>query len=192
MTTRHDSSPQLSQVVVPLLKGVLYRGQSETGWQALLGLQSQVRDYLTVLGLELIIDEAEGYAFLRSRPDDEESEIPRLVSRRPLSYGVSLMLALLRRKLVEFDASGGGTRLILHREDILEMMSVFSASSTNEVRARDKITQDLEKVVKLGFCRKLRGQDDQYEVSRVIKAFVDAQWLSQLQQRMAAARGNEP
>lgn len=192
MTTKHDSSLQLSQMVVPLLKGVLYRDHSETSWQALLGLQSQVRDYLSVLGLELIIDEAEGYAFLRSRPDDEEREIPRLVSRRPLSYGVSLMLALLRRKLVEFDASGGGTRLILHRDDILEMMSVFSASSTNEVRARDKIAQDLEKVVKLGFCRKLRGQDDLYEVSRVIKAFVDAQWLSQIQQRMAALRSDEP
>lgn len=191
MTTRHDSSPQLSQVIVPLLKGVLYRDHSETRWQALLGLQSQVRDYLSVLALELIIDEAEGYAFLRSRGDDEESDIPRLISRRPLSYGVSLMLALLRRKLVEFDASGGGTRLVLHRDDILEMMSVFSASSTNEVRARDKIAQDLEKVVKLGFCRKLRGQDDLYEVSRVIKALVDAQWLSQIQQRMAALRGEQ-
>lgn len=191
MTTGPHSNHQLSQLVVPLLKGVLYRDHSETGWQALLGLQSQVRDYLSVLGLELIIDEAEGYAFLRSCDRDDENEIPRLVSRRPLSYGVSLMLALLRRKLVEFDASGGGTRLILHRDEILEMMSVFTAGSTNEVRARDKIIQDLERVVKLGFCRRLRGQDDQFEVSRVIKAFVDAQWLSGMQQQMADLRGRD-
>lgn len=179
---------QLSQVVVPLLKGVVYRDQSETGWQALVGLQSQTRDYLSVLGLDLLVDEAEGYAFLRSRSDDEESGIPRLVARRPLSYGVSLMLALLRGKLVEFDASGGGTRLIIQTDEIVEMMSVFAAGTTNEARGRDKIVQDLEKVVKLGFCRKLRGQNDQFEVCRVIKAFVDAQWLSEIQQRMASFR----
>lgn len=179
---------QLSQVVVPLLKGVVYRDQSEAAWQALLGLQSQARDYLSVLALDLIVDEAEGYAFLRSKSDDEENGIPRLVARRPLSYGVSLMLALLRRKLVEFDASGGGTRLILHTDEIVEMTSVFATGTTNEARGRDKIVQDLEKVVKLGFCRKLRGQDDQYEVCRVIKAFVDAQWLSEMQQRMASLK----
>ena len=68
-----------------------------------------------MLGLELVLDEAEGYAFLRSRPeseDDGNSKLPRLVARRPLSFPVSLLLALLRKKLAEFDAGGGETRLV--------------------------------------------------------------------------------
>jgi hypothetical protein len=63
-----------------------------------------------VLGLELVLDEAEGYAFLRARPEEEDSDtsaskLPRLVARRPLSFPVSLLLALLRKKLAEFDAA---------------------------------------------------------------------------------------
>ena len=177
----------LSKAVIPLLKGVAYREAGETQWQELLALQTQVRGYVSVMGLELVIDEAEGYAFLKSREYHEDEEaLPRLISRRPLSYRVSLLLALLRKRLVEFDATGGSTRLILDQEELFRMMSVFLPPGSNEVRRRDKVESDVEKVVKLGFLRKLRGQDDHYEVRRVIKAFVDAQWLSNLEQSMAS------
>ncbi len=58
-----------------------------------------------VLGLELHIDEAEGYAFLRSVAEFEESPspLPRLVARRPLTFQMSLLLVLLRKKLLELD-----------------------------------------------------------------------------------------
>lgn len=120
----------LPVLAVKLLKGVLYQESDPQLWGSLLGLQSQVRDYLSVLGLELILDEAEGYAFLRSRRAPEADDgvadpIPRLVARRQLSFPVSLLLALLRRKLAEADASGGDTRLVLTLEDIVEMVRVF-------------------------------------------------------------------
>lgn len=91
--------PELSAVLIPLLKGVAYRADDATRWQALLQLQARVRDHVAVLGLELMVDEAEGYAFLRSRPEPEDEaapRLPRLVARRPLSFAVSLLLALLR------------------------------------------------------------------------------------------------
>jgi hypothetical protein len=102
--------------VIPLLKGVIYQEADAGLWNALLTLQSRVRDYVAVLNLELVLDEAEGYAFLRSRPEPDDAStprLPRLVARRPLSFPVSLLLALLRKKLAEFDASGGDTRLVL-------------------------------------------------------------------------------
>jgi hypothetical protein len=34
----------------------------------------------------------------------------------------------------------------------------------------------------------LRGTDYQYEVRRILKAFVDAQWLNELDQRLSAYR----
>jgi hypothetical protein len=55
-----------------LLKGVLYQESDPALWSTLLELQARVRDYVAVLGLELMLDEAEGYAFLRSRPEAEE------------------------------------------------------------------------------------------------------------------------
>jgi hypothetical protein len=78
------SSNDLSLVVVSLLRGVLDQEEKAEAWNALLNIQAAVRDYVAVLGLELVLDEAEGYAFLRSRPEDDEKTepaIPRLVRR---------------------------------------------------------------------------------------------------------------
>ena len=51
-----------------LLKGVLYQAGDPARWGQLMNLQARVRDYVGVLGLELILDEAEGYAFVRTAP----------------------------------------------------------------------------------------------------------------------------
>ncbi len=190
--------PELSQLMVHLLKGVLYRDDDERLWASLLRLQSRVREQAAVLLLDLVLDEAEGYAFLKSRPDPDESEgvlrLPRLVARRPLSYPVSLMLALLRKRMAEFDASGGDTRLVLSRDDIAELMRVFLPDGTNETRLIDQVDSTTSKVVDLGFLRRLKpaiggGQDRcHYEVRRILKAFVDAQWLADFDARLEVYR----
>jgi len=183
--TGHSHS--LSQVLVSLMKGVVYQ-ESEPGlWQALLHLQGHVRDHVTTLGLQLMLDEAEGYACLRQRPVAEgEPELPRLVPRRQLSYGVSLLLVLLRKKLAEADSTGGGSRLVLRRDDILDMVRLFLPDGTNEARLVDRLDADLARVVELGFLRRLRDSDDAFEVRRILKAFVDAQWLGTFEQRLAS------
>lgn len=184
-----DASHDLTTIIVPLLKGVLYQGDNPQLWQALLNLQARVRDYVAVLGLELVLDEAEGYAFLRSRKEDETEEtikLPRLVARRQLSFPVSLLLALLRKKLAEFDAGGGDTRLILARDEVVELVRVFLPAGSNETRLIDQVDTLLNKVAELGFVRRLRGQERMFEVRRILKAFVDAQWLAEFDQRLAA------
>ena len=181
----------LSAVLIPLLKGVAYRADDAAHWSALLQLQGRVRDHVSVLGLELMIDEAEGYAYLRSRPvpeDDPAAKLPRLVTRRPLSFPVSLLLALLRKKLAEFDAAGGDTRLILAREQVAELLRVFLPEGSNEARLIDQVDTHMNRVVDLGFARRLRGQDGMFEVQRILKAFVDAQWLGEFDARLAAYR----
>lgn len=198
MEQEHDaaaSTHDLSSLLIPLLKGVIYRDADAALWSALLDLQARVRDYVTVLNLELVLDGAEGYAFLRSRPDNDDDDspaLPRLVARRPLSFPVSLMLALLRKKLAESDAGGGDTRLILTREQMVEMIRVFLPSGSNEAKLIDQIDTQINKIVELGFLRKLKpaagkreGQAAAFEVQRILKAFVDAQWLADLDTRLA-------
>ncbi len=186
----------LSTLAITLLKGVIYRESDERMWGTLLNLQARVRDYMSVLGLDLVLDEAEGYAFLKSRPesadDDATSRLPRLVARRPLSFPVSLLLALLRKKLAEFDAGGGDTRLVLTRDDIVELVCVFLPESSNEAKLIDQIEVHINKVVDLGFLRRLKassglaGSPASFEVRRILKAFVDAQWLADFDARLAA------
>ncbi len=184
-----DASRDLALVLITLMKGVTFAEADPVLWQSLLALQARVRDHIAVLGLELILDEAEGYAYLRQRPTPEgEAELPRLVPRRPLGYAVSLLLVLLRKKLAEFDATSGDTRLILGRDDIVELMRLFLPDTSNQARLLDRIDQHVNRVVELGFLRRLHGRDDQFEVRRILKAFVDAQWLHEFDQRLVAYR----
>ncbi len=177
----------LPVAVTALMKGVVYRDTHETVWPHLLGLTAQVSDYVGTLGLTVILDEAEGYAYLRSKSDEDlaEQSIPRLVPRHQLSLHTSLLLALLRKRLAEFDASDAGTRLILDADQITEMMLPFLPQTTNEARAADQIDTALRKVADLGLVRRIPKQDRQFEVRRVIKAFVDAQWLADLDTHLA-------
>ncbi|MEU0885337.1 DUF4194 domain-containing protein [Lentzea sp. NPDC005914] len=187
MTSAAKDELDLSLAVTQLVKGVVYRDTHEKAWQHLLPLQAQARDYVGVMGLTVVIDEAEGYAFLRSKPDvdDEDAAVPRLIPRRALSFAVSLLLALLRKKLAEFDAGNSDTRLILTRDQIVEMVRLFMPESSNEARMVDQIDAQLNKVVDLGFLRRIKGQDATFEVRRILKAFVDGQWLSEFDQRLA-------
>ena len=194
LTTENASSNDLSALIILLLKGVIYQDADLSLWNALLLLQARVRDYVNVLDLELVLDEAEAYAFLRSRlpnqenEDDAATKLPRLIVRRPLSFPVSLLLALLRKKLAEFDASGGDTRLVLSRDEIVELIRVFLPETSNEAKLMDQMETHLNKIVELGFLRKLKvvaGQISMFEVRRILKAFVDAQWLAEFDTRLA-------
>ena len=183
------TEPNLSVVVTALMKGVVYRDTTPVVWQQLLALQPQVQDYVAVLGLVAIIDESEGYSFLRSRPEPDEGSdepaIPRLVARRSLSFPVSLLLALLRKKLAEADASSAESRLVLTRDQILEMLVMFLPTSSNEARLVDLVDSHIGKAVELGFLRKVGDKPPEYEVRRILKAFVDAQWLADFDERLA-------
>lgn len=181
----------ISLVLIALYKGVVTAERDPSLWQHLLELQARVRDHVRLLGLELRLDETEGYAWLQTRtPREGEPELPRLVTRRQLSFPVSLLLALLRKKQLEWDATGGDTRLILHRDEILDLMRLFLAAGTDESRLVRQIDTHINKVIELGFLRRLRGQENRYEVHRLLKAFVDAQWLSDFQARLEEYRAH--
>ena len=69
---------------------------------------------------------------------------------------MSLLLALLRKKLAEFDAGGGDTRLVLSRDDIVDLVRVFLPDGPNEAKLIDQIETTINKVVELGFLQKLK------------------------------------
>ncbi|SDB85179.1 protein of unknown function [Sanguibacter gelidistatuariae] len=188
-TVRTDS--ELSHVVTALMKGVVYRDTHAQLFADLVTLVPQVRDYVATIALTVVVDESEGYAYLQALPEDDEERDTalRLVARRSLPFDVSLLLALLRKRLAQFDSEGGETRLILRRDEIVEMLRVFLPSSSNDVRTVSKVEANIHRAVELGFLRVV--PDGSYEVRRILKAFVDAQWLAELDARLAeyAAHG---
>jgi hypothetical protein len=154
-----------------------------------MGESARVMDHFSVIGLQLVIDEGDGYAYLRypSRKDEslgEKLEIPRLVARRPLTFHVSLLLALLRKRMAEFEASGEGARLVLTRDEILAMVGIFMPDGANEARLMEKVEGSINKIQDLGFIRSLKNQPHVYEVPNIIKAFIDAEWLWEFDKRL--------
>ena len=178
---------QMSRPLIALMKGVVIRENAPPVWQSLLATETVIRDYVRIMGLDLIVDEAEGYAWLRTHvPEEGETPLPRLINRRQLSYPVSLIIALLRKKMAEHDAAGDDTRLILSVEEISDAVRVFFPPGANEARAVDKLNTHLNKIAELGFIRRLKDQKDHIEVIRILKAFVDAQWLNEFDNRLKA------
>lgn len=169
----------VASAIIELMRGVVYREQSEDTWSTLDRHVGLVRDHFSAIGVDVVVDDTEGYAYLRSSDEDADDEpLPRLVRRRTLTYNVSLLLVLLRKRLVEFETTGGEGKLVLSRDAIVEMLRVFLADSTNEARVIDRVDSTLKQVAELGFLRPLRGQTELWEVRRILKAYVDAQTLS--------------
>lgn len=187
MSTVPSTDPaaaELSLAVVNLMKGAVYQDTHERAWQSVLAQRHALSQYVSVIGLEAVIDESEGYAFLRSVRGDDEPDMPRLVARRTLPFHTSVLLALLRKRLAEFDATSSEARLVLTRDQLVEMLRLYLPDSTNEAKVIDSIDIHIARVVDLGFLRKLHGQEHTFEVRRIIKAFVDGQWLADFDRRL--------
>ncbi len=185
MTPQDRAAPQLSVAAVALMKGSVHRDTHEAVWNAVIALLPQLRDHMAVLGLEVVVDEAEGYAFLRSKPEDPDAPLPRLIPRHRLAMPTSLLIALLRKALAEFDATDGVGKLVLTRDRIVADLRTFLADSTNEARIVDQIDTTIRKVVDLGYLRQIPGSRQEWEVRRILKAFVDAQWLAEFDRRLS-------
>lgn len=172
--------------IIRLMNGVVYRESDEAAWQTIERSGGGVRDHFATIGVDVVVDDDEGYAYLRSRPQvDGEEALPRLVRRRALSYPVSLLLVLLRKRLIEFETAGGEGRLVMSTEQIVDMVRLFQTESSNEARLDDNADATIRKAAELGFLRGMRGERGQWEVRRIVKAFVDAETLNDFASRLA-------
>ncbi len=189
-----SDSRAVSSAIIRLMQSVVYKEGDEDTWLTIERHGGAIRDHFATIGVDVVVVDSEGYAYLRSRPDiDGEDPLPRLVRRRTLTYNVSLLLVLLRKRLVEFETSGSEGRLVLSAEQIVDMLRLFLPEGTNEARTVDRAESTIKKAAELGFLRQLRGQPDHWEVRRILKAYVDTQTLGDFEGKLReyAATGSD-
>lgn len=178
-----------SRAVVALFKNVIFKETDQEHWEVILSQRNKIEDYVSKIGLTLVVDNLDGYGYLKQRSYGEgEEAIPRLVPRHGLSYPVSLLLVLLRKQLVEFDSTTGDQRLIVTRQQIAERMNLFLKDTTNEAKLMGDIDKNIDRVEKMGFLRRLRGSEDRFEVQRILRNFVNGEWLSQFNEQLEVYR----
>jgi hypothetical protein len=186
---------EYSLSLISLLKGIVYSHQKAV-WENLLQYETDLKKYVSAMGLELYIDVSEGYAYLRQRPTmEDEPELPRLTEKRQLNFYNSLLLLVLRKYLLEHDAQGGTLRSIITREEMVNRAKVFLPISPDEAKQHDKITTSINKAIELGFLRKLEDAGQNYEIHRILKGFVNAdvvdETLKKLQQFASERKNSE-
>jgi hypothetical protein len=174
-----------SFVKAKLLREPIYREDGEL-WLTLRGQQDEIRQYFRQIGQELVLEEGEGYAFIRQLELEGEDRVPRLVQRHPLSYMATLLAACLREEFLRFDAApGDSTRLVLSREDLRNLIVDFLRESTNQVRDAARLDRAIQQLVELGFLRPLGAADeDRFEAMRILKARIGPAELAEIKQRL--------
>ncbi len=189
---RSPEEHAIASAIIRLMREVIYRDVDEVTWGTLTRHGSSVRDHFDAIGVEVRIDELEGYAYLQTdveQPGDDP--LPRLIKRRSLTYNVSLLLVLLRKRLAEFEAKGDDGKAVVSRDEIVELLRLFLGESTNEARVIDRVDATIKNAAELGFLRQLRGHADQWEVRRIIKAYVDAQTLADFDAKLREYAGGD-
>lgn len=173
-------------VAIRLLQGVV--SAEDKVWKDLLAFHNQIHAYFLQIGLELIVSDADGYAYLSQpeQPDDAKIKMPQLVAKHKLSYEVSLLLVFLREWLEEFDNAGTeASRLHITRKEIKERIELFFKEKSNKSRFLKKIDESINKTVEMGFLEvykenKQQPDDTVFEVKRIIKAKISNEILAQI------------
>ncbi len=171
----------MQEIAIKLVKGIIYKEDDVKMWNGLLEHENALRDYFKVVGVDLIIDKKEGYAYLKQ---NTQSDLPRIVKSTQLAFYPSFLLVLLRQRLAKDE------ELVILKEQIYDTFLLFFKIA-NEERFKKDIEAAIKKVVELGFLKPLGG--DTYKIRPSLKAFVDAKWLDgfdkELQEYIAYAKG---
>ena len=172
--------------VIKLLQGVV-NNDDKTAWNCLIQYQQEIKLFFSGIGIEVFVQENEGFAFLRQkvRDSDQDDSLPSLLRKDQLTYPVTLLSVLLYEKLIEFDMKGGDSiRLIIDREEIKDSVRIFLPEASNEANLIDKVDKNINKLVEIGFLRPLSTSPNKFEVRRILKAKIPAESLLEIKERL--------
>lgn len=187
--------PHYAPVLVHLFRGVVYEEDKKI-WNDLVAFQHQVRKYFGTIGIELHLNEQEGFAYL-SQPDEiegEKTKVPRIVRRMPLSYELTILLVILREALEEFDSQNTDSRkLFITNNEVKDRIEVFFEQKADKVRLLERFDAYINNIVDLGFLKEIqvRGFDEKektYEVRRILKAKINSEKLEEIKEKLSGKK----
>jgi len=180
-----------AHVIIKLLQGPVYL-EEKTAWRDLRAWQSAIQEYFSKIGIELVINETEGFARILQPEADETDEdpLPRLMRKQTLNYETTLLCVILRQMLEEFDIKNEGTKLFLTQKDIKEGIELFYKEQTNKSKLWKELSRPINSLLGVGILKLTREDiankdNNQYEVKRIIKALVSNEKLEQIKNKLS-------
>lgn len=160
-----------SKAIIRLLKGIVEKDDSV--WNDVLDYQNEIQDYISVMGLELIVKKDEGFAFVKQMKLDDDKTM-NMVSRRQYGFEVSVMLIVLRQILEVFDSNPTeslSSDKYVTAEEIKEETEFFLPSSYNRVKFENDLDSYIARIVGFGFLVEPKHNEGvkRYKIHRIIK-----------------------
>ncbi len=175
--------PEHARAIIHLYKGVIYR-ENEVLWLLLISKIAAITNHFKEIGIEVYVDEVEGYAFLRGLTtwdDDQKEDFPKLIEKRRLTYLDSLLCVILRKKLVENVAQTNDLKLFVQKQEIVDLVSAYVAFSKNDETEVIKKTEiSINRLADYGFLQKHKTDENLYEVHRILNAFIDVNFIDDI------------
>ncbi|KAF0179598.1 MAG: hypothetical protein FD161_1215 [Limisphaerales bacterium] len=175
-------------VKVRLLQDAVY-SEDEELWPALLRHRPHIEHYFQEIGLELVVHEDDGFAYLKQAQQEEQAGMPRLFRRDKLTKGVAIIGVVLREQLLRFDEKiHDESRLILRMEDLVQLAAPFFSATNDEIRTDKRIEGAIRKAEEMGLLRRLPGAEgeERFEVRRILKARFPVETLKELREQLQA------
>lgn len=176
-----------SKAIVKLLKGIVEH--SDSAWDDILLYQTDIQEYISVIGLELIVKRDEGFAFLKQAVLDDDRTI-NLVTRRQLGFEVSVVLIVLRQMLDEFEMNPTDSQSdekYVTASQIKDEVELFLPTRFNQVKFRQDLDGYISKVIDLGFLvesRQGEATETRYKIHRIIKEKITLDDLAEFKKRL--------
>ena len=189
MNTERSSVLPYTPVFIKLLKGPV-EYLEKASWEQLLHYQGELTRFLQQMGLILVLEKEDGYAYLEQARLDEEDNVAGWVRRIQLGYDESVLLVLLRDMMAEFEVGEGGTReLIKRRREIKEYAELFFRENASRVKFIRDLDRLIDRVEELDFLEKVEHHElideQKFRIKKIIKARVDNEILENFKQQLS-------
>jgi len=183
-----------SVVAIKLLQGVLYSDESISDWGMLMKSQNELQNYFARIGLILVVNDSEGYAYLRQIADDDKisdnestgvkyQNLPRLFRRSPLSYDATMLCLLLRQRLHDFDERLNNLddeRCAIEETELFEDWKKMLPGMLDEKKSKGRFDTAIKRLKEAQFLKQIGETAGQWEIRRIIKARIPLENLEHI------------
>lgn len=175
-----------SKAIVKLLKSTIERNSNL--WDDVINYQIEIQEYISQIGLELIVKKDEGFAFVKQFEDGEGNTLG-LISRRQIGFETSIVLVVLRQSLEEFDSNPTQFQVaekFITDSEIKEEIELFLQEGYNRLKFQKDLDKYIKNVVELGYLKEVSKKDNEtkYQIHRIIKEKVTLDILQEFKSKL--------
>ena len=174
-----------SKAIVRLLKSTVERNSNV--WDDVINYQTEIQDYISKIGLELIVKKDEGFAFVKQLEDSEGNTLG-LVQRRQIGFETSIVLVVLRQSLEDFDSNPTqlATEKFITNTEIKDELELFLPEKYDRVRFIKELDRYINAAVDLGYLKEISKKDNvtKYQIHRIIKEKITLDILQNFENKL--------